>query len=98
MLGIDKKELKILPSQELLVDGVMSVAHKAVSLKEVKVIDVAEYLMKDQPVVSMSEREPLLSLAYIGGVSRSAVIPGLFSNVVGTTALKIISNRANMCD
>lgn len=40
--GIGKKELKNLTSQVLLIDSVMSVTHKAVSLKEVKAIDIAE--------------------------------------------------------
>lgn len=58
-------------------------------------------LLKDQPVVSMSETEPLLSLANTGGVPNSIVIPELFSNVlafVETTALKILSDGANICD
>lgn len=58
-------------------------------------------LLKDQPVVSMSEREPLLSLAHTGGVPNSIVMPGLFSNVlafVETTALKILPDRVNICD
>lgn len=58
-------------------------------------------LLKDQPVVSMSETEPLLSLANTGVVPNSIVIPELFSNVlafVETTALKILSDGANICD